>query len=57
MRRFRTAVVIIHGFTGNLTATVENLGQVVEDIPIIWKSSDTSVDVCYGYSLLTLCPG
>ena len=33
----------VHGFTGNLTATVENLGQVVEDIPIIWKSTDTSV--------------
>lgn len=33
----------VHGFTGNLTATVENLGQVVEDIPIIWESTDTSV--------------
>ena len=33
----------VHGFTGNLTATVENLGQVVEDIPVIWKSTDNSV--------------
>lgn len=33
----------VHGFTGSLTATVENLGQVVEDIPIIWESTDTSV--------------
>lgn len=32
-----------HGFTGNLTATIENLGQVVNDVPVIWKSTDTSV--------------
>lgn len=33
----------VYGFTGNLTATVENFGQVVEDIPVIWKSTDNSV--------------
>ena len=31
------------GFIGNLTATVKNIGEVVDGVEVIWESSDNSV--------------
>lgn len=33
----------VSGFTGTLTATVKDLDTVVDDIPVIWSSSDNTV--------------
>lgn len=33
----------IQGFEGNLTATVQNLGEVVKDIDLVWETSDDSI--------------
>lgn len=32
-----------NGFVGSLTATVKNLGEIVNDIELIWESSDNTV--------------
>ena len=33
----------VKGFTGKLSATVKDLDNVVDNIPVLWKSSDTTV--------------